>query len=1128
MPTSPNYNLRYPTAADSVDVPRDVENLANDVDAVLSEKNQPNGYPGLDANGQLTPFGAAPLGGILVNAPTDGSDALASINAAQTLASTGGTIILGQGEHIVSDTVVLTKNLRAEPGAILKASNTFPAHTLLRIASPSIRVDNVTLNCNRSGGALCSSAFGVIAGGSGVVGRNIKAFNCKNSAFVISGAGTIVDLYNCEANDCWSGSGTAPGTGGAQGFIVNTGAIMRTHDCRAIDCEVAGYGVDSSAGAGCHIDGYAERCNYAGFYSEKSTGTVGRLIVRTASQFGVVLGNGTVSRLMTDWTVQYLDIQDVGQSYTSIGGGVSPASSAGTAVELYGITWSYFGTIIAKRCRGYGVAITKEPTRGSSDNQFGTILLDQTSAGDFDPGLNLSGDSARNQIGVLEVKGHSFAISNGEVAGNPTDNVIGHLIADSIRWAVWRCTNGQNNRINHCTLRDCFNIDPTNYPALFTFAGTGTTGNTVGRVTHRQIGATAPNAILINKTGAENNRLSDDVFRLEDWDSQCGTTNYDIAPTFDLIRDSLPWGATIKLGAKIYYTSRMLSCVDRPLRIKGHGSGASVINMLSGFADFHGISNWRNSDYGDNATGPRAFSVDTSGVFTVSGVGTAYFNNQRINLTTITSGASAFSTTTPYYIINANSGSGTFQLSLTSGGTAITGGTAGAGTLYLDRRRVPRTIANPIYYAYLEGFTINCSQAPADVNCLSWAHPQETSHVQDISFDNGNTANVAGKIGLYLTANSDTSGSFNGSVQFANLVWYGNKWKHAILALGGGTDLDFEHITTAASEHQQSVLYFQNIGDVTFRDAHVEAYVDPTNTDSTVAIWNFDSCAGVTLQGGVFGGVPGTVSFTVDTGGVFTSTLKVVNGMVVRLPTITTGASAFNTSTPYYVINTGTGTFQLSLTSGGAAITGGTSGSGQARAGLNHAWLRASNSIVSQSVTSPLVIGHRFTNALFQTIWSPNISFIQDSSQSTNIRNFTYNRESEVTLYNANDFWGITQTAVSFRESLVSSAIKTANYTPVSTDANKRISMDATSGSLTFTVPQSVFRVGTVLNVARINTNGNSVSIAPQNANVLISNTIDPGGTATRTLAAPRSEASLLLESINAGVETWHLVGGLT
>jgi len=62
MPTTPIHALPYPQLSDRADVPHDIGALANAIDPLLvtpstvqlrSEKNQPNGYAGLDAGGLI-------------------------------------------------------------------------------------------------------------------------------------------------------------------------------------------------------------------------------------------------------------------------------------------------------------------------------------------------------------------------------------------------------------------------------------------------------------------------------------------------------------------------------------------------------------------------------------------------------------------------------------------------------------------------------------------------------------------------------------------------------------------------------------------------------------------------------------------------------------------------------------------------------------------------------------------------------------------------------------------------------------------------------------------------------------------------------------------------------------------
>jgi hypothetical protein len=70
-----------------------------------------------------------------------------------------------------------------------------------------------------------------------------------------------------------------------------------------------------------------------------------------------------------------------------------------------------------------------------------------------------------------------------------------------------------------------------------------------------------------------------------------------------------------------------------------------------------------------------------------------------------------------------------------------------------------------------------------------------------------------------------------------------------------------------------------------------------------------------------------TVTITIANPAVFTAEFKLANDVRVSLTTTGTLPSPLNTTTSYYVVNTSGNTFQLSLTSGGAAIS--TAGSAQ-------------------------------------------------------------------------------------------------------------------------------------------------------------------------------------------------------
>lgn len=88
---------------------------------------------------------------------------------------------------------------------------------------------------------------------------------------------------------------------------------------------------------------------------------------------------------------------------------------------------------------------------------------------------------------------------------------------------------------------------------------------------------------------------------------------------------------------------------------------------------------WYNSAY-DNTNGAVTFTDSTDLVTVNSASGFAFENGDRVNFYSITT-TTGVSVGVDYYVINVNSGARTFQLSLTSGGSAISLTNDGSGTL---------------------------------------------------------------------------------------------------------------------------------------------------------------------------------------------------------------------------------------------------------------------------------------------------------------------------------------------------------------------------------------------------------------------------------------------------------------
>lgn len=102
-------------------------------------------------------------------------------------------------------------------------------------------------------------------------------------------------------------------------------------------------------------------------------------------------------------------------------------------------------------------------------------------------------------------------------------------------------------------------------------------------------------------------------------------------------------------------------------------------------------------------------------------------------------------------------------------------------------------------------------------------------------------------------------------------------------------------------------------------------------------------------------------------------------------------------------------------------------------------------------------------------------------------------------------------------------ATKTASYTLVLADASTILEMNSASAQ-TFTIPPNssvAFPIGTTVELVRIGTG--AVTIAP-GAGVTIPNSIQPAGTASRTITSQYGSASLYKRS----TDVWVLTGALS
>lgn len=403
----------------------------------------------------------------------------AAVAAAQ---SQGRPLITRPGRTFrVDSSLTISAALTADfQGSNLKKGPSLNGKALI-VSGADVVLAALVVDGNRAGGAQ--------GGGISWSGARGKAVDCevkntKEDAWVVYSSGDLTAIRCVGSGNVTAASGV--GTG--KGFVVNTGAVLRTYDCQADDNDYVGFYVDPSAGEGCHLDGIARRNAHAGALIQQDNGTIGVLTVEDCNGFGTILTG------VDSWQVGEIRARGIGAALAGFG---LSLNEAGTAVEWYGVTNSQVGRITARDCQGYGLAMANDGATYCTGNQVAEVL----GSGLSDPAVVFSTGAHHNHVGLVVAHGCTFAVNHGEGSATPHHNTTGLVIADNCLYGAVKWDDGNYNHIGRVIARNIVNSDPTNVAkAVLQFgvpAGTGAavTGNTVGWLDYDHddaLGATKP------------------------------------------------------------------------------------------------------------------------------------------------------------------------------------------------------------------------------------------------------------------------------------------------------------------------------------------------------------------------------------------------------------------------------------------------------------------------------------------------------------------------------------------------------------------------------------------------------------------------------------------------------------
>ena len=256
-----------------------------------------------------------------------------------------GVVPASAGAITVSGSQNITQScsLEFEGGASLVKSGGFTDAQLLSV-SGSITVEieapvgALILDGNNDVGPT-AACHGIQCSNGAVVTIRGGQSNYHNGDGVhVSGATTVVRCYDVEASSNITGSNTG------NGFYCTQGLLQTFGECKAQLNDRTGFFFDRTSQPGCRLNGYAFQNSIYGADCRSYAGVIGEFVADSNVKGGVAFEFGGDS-----WTGDTIIALNSGNgTYTS-----------GFGVEMYGGANHDIGTVIARGCSGYGLALAK-------------------------------------------------------------------------------------------------------------------------------------------------------------------------------------------------------------------------------------------------------------------------------------------------------------------------------------------------------------------------------------------------------------------------------------------------------------------------------------------------------------------------------------------------------------------------------------------------------------------------------------------------------------------------------------------------------------------------------------------------------------------------------------------------
>lgn len=508
----------------------------------------------------------------------DGStDDTTAINNAIAGAGTNGTVFAPAGKTFkITATIAVTASVNFDfSGSTIKKATTMTSYLMTVSGSVTVNIKNIVLDGNRSGGAT-GGGIQWLSGATGTM-RNSTITSTKAQGVYVTGANTTLNCVRVTSSSNVSGSNSGDGFYvTSSGVLLTFDCVANSNDRQGFffdstagdGCRLggtttrnlrAGASVRSNRGTSDYFRSYDDKSyglalenaptdwgfdyvevKNTGVTDSNVSGTAVELFGATDCHFGWVIAKGmwgygvaltsyvpastTLNGSVTS-TATSINLTSATNFPSSGSYKISVGSYATNDNEVMTVTGGQgTSTLTVTRASDFSFAAAHSDLAAvayfipSSNNAFGTVVVDHQAATDNDPAFHISNGSSHNSVGSLRVISATSALSIGEDTNPRTNNFnsFGLIHANGCNYGVLNIRGGMYNHFGRVISRDSKTTDISIAQGLISFKTNYAVSNTVGFFDHRDTTTTSSNApfnLIYADSNATSNYVNDGYAR---------------------------------------------------------------------------------------------------------------------------------------------------------------------------------------------------------------------------------------------------------------------------------------------------------------------------------------------------------------------------------------------------------------------------------------------------------------------------------------------------------------------------------------------------------------------------------------------------------------------------------------